>query len=170
MVRAHVAENLAAWNAQVGSTTNPTQAADLRNTIASVQDKLTQSVEGAPQQGSVDYTASIFANYTFDRERLKGWSFGAGAAFTGRSYQATYENMKHYGSSVRNVHAVVAYETKIGRAQARFALNVENIFDYDEPIVTGFHWGYADRSGRHIRDAYYFQEPRTFRLSARFTF
>jgi outer membrane receptor protein involved in Fe transport len=170
MTRAHVAENLARWTAQIGQTTNPTHAADLRNSIASVQDKLAQSVEGSPQQGSVDYTASIFANYTFEREMLKGWSFGAGAAYTGQSFQAIYDGVEHYGSSVRNVHAVIAYETKIGRALARFALNVENIFDYDEPIVTGFHWGYADQSGRHIRDAYYFQEPRTFRLSARFTF
>ena len=51
-----------------------------------------------------------------------------------------------------------------------FALNVDNLLDEDEPIVTGYHWGYADASGRHIRDGYYFQDPRTFRLSARFTF
>lgn len=170
MTRAHVAENLAAWNAQLASTTNPSQASDLRNAIATAQDKLAQSVEGAKQQGSVDYTASAFANYTFDREALKGWSFGAGVSYTGRSYQATYDNRKHYGSSIHSVHAVVAYETKFGRTQARFALNVSNLFDYDEPIVTGYHWGYADASGRHIRDAYYFQPPRTFRLSARFTF
>ena len=170
MTRAHVAENLSAWTTQAGGTANPTHAADLRNAIASVQDKLTQSVEGSPQQGSVDYTASIFANYTFDRERLKGWSIGAGAAFTGPSYQAMYDGVEYHGNSVRNVHGVLAYETKIGRTQARFALNVENIFDENEPIVTGFHWGYADSSGRHIRDGYYFQSPRTFRLSARFTF
>lgn len=170
MTRAHVAENLAAWTAQVGNTTNPTHAADLRNAIASIQDKLTQTVEGSPQQGAVDYTASIFANYTFSRERLKGWSIGAGVAYTGQSYQATYDSVKYFGSSVRNVHTVLAYETTIGRTQARFALNVDNLFDEDEPIVTGYHWGYADASGRHIRDGYYFQEPRTFRLSARFTF
>ncbi len=170
LTRAHVAKNLAAWTTQAGSTANPTQAADLRNAIASVQDKLTQSVEGSPQQGSVDYTASIFATYTFDRERLKGWSIGAGAAFTGRSYQAIYDGVEYHGNSVRNIHGVLAYETTIGRAQARFALNVENISDEDEPIVTGYHWGYADSSGRHIRDGYYFQSPRTFRLSARFTF
>jgi outer membrane receptor protein involved in Fe transport len=170
MTRAHVAENLAAWNAQVGATASSTAAADLRNAIASVQDKLAQSTEGSPQQGSVDYTASIFAHYTFDREWLKGWSFGAGAAYTGQSYQATYDGVRYFGNSVRNVHGVLAYETTIGRTKARFALNVENIFDYDEPIVTGYHWGYADASGRHIRDGYYFQEPRTFRLSARFTF
>ena len=170
MTRAHVAENRAAWNDQIAGTANPVHAADLRNAIASVEDTLEQSTEGSSQQGTVDYTASIFANYTFDGERLKGWSLGAGASYTGQSYQATYDGVRYFGNSVRNIHAVLAYETTIGRAQARFALNVENVFDEDEPIITGYHWGYADRSGRHIRDGYYFQEPRTLRLSARFTF
>lgn len=170
MTRAHVAENLAAWTAQVGSTANAAQAADLRNGIASVQDKLTQTVAGSPQQGTVDYTASVFANYTFTREHLKGLSFGAGASYTGQSYQAVYDGVSYYGSPVRSVHAVLGYEMKFGKVLARFALNVDNVFDYHEPIVTGYHWGYADASGRHIRDGYYFQDPRTFRLSARFTF
>jgi outer membrane receptor protein involved in Fe transport len=52
----------------------------------------------------------------------------------------------------------------------RFALNIDNVLDKKDPIITGYHWGYTDPSGTHIKDAYYFQAPRTFKLSARFTF
>ncbi|HWL15251.1 MAG TPA: TonB-dependent receptor plug domain-containing protein [Opitutus sp.] len=169
-VRAHVAENLATWQNAITATTDPQKKSDLQNALASVQDKLAQSVAGAPEQGSVDYTASFFVNYTFLHDALKGWSVGGGGSFTGKSYQATYNGMDHYGDSSRTFDAVIAYETHFGNVRARFALNVDNIFDYDNPIVTGYHWGYADQSGRHIRDAYYYQTPRTFRLSARFTF
>ena len=65
----------------------------LGNLAHTVQDKLAQSVEGSPQQGSVDYTASVFANYTFNRgELLKGWSFGAAWAFDVRSATGTSAN------------------------------------------------------------------------------
>lgn len=170
MTRAHVEANLATWNAQLNATTDPTRASELRNEISKVQDKLAQSKPGAPQQGSVDYTASIFANYTFTNDALKGFSIGAGANYTGRSYAATYTDEKYYGSSIRTTAAVLAYETTIGRVKARFAVNVENLFGYDDPLVIDYHNDYTDSSGRHIRNGYYYQTPRTYRLSARFTF
>ncbi len=170
MVRAHVAENIAEWNRQIGATTNPDQAANLRNAIAGVEDALAQAVGGNPQQGSVDYTASVFANYSFDQDALDGLSVGVGGTWTGPAYLLTANGDEYFGNSYKSIDAVIAYETRIGRANVRFALNIDNIFDYDDPIVTGYHWGYEDESGRRIRDAYYFQNPRTFRLSARFTF
>ncbi|HYD84390.1 MAG TPA: hypothetical protein VEA63_10060, partial [Opitutus sp.] len=86
--RAHVAENLATWNTQLAATTDPVHASDLRNEISRVEDKLAQSVPGVPQQKSVDYTASIFANYTFTNEALDGYSIGAGGSYTGKPYAA----------------------------------------------------------------------------------
>lgn len=170
MARAHVAENLSTWQDALNTTTDAQKKSDLQNGIATVQNTLAQAKPGAPQQGSVDYTASFFANYMFTDSTLKGWSFGAGASYTGRSYVASYEDTLYYGNSIHSYNAVVAYETRFGRVHARFALNIENVFDYNNPIVTGYHWGYTDQSGRHIRDGYYFQNPRTLRLSARFTF
>ncbi|ACB74413.1 TonB-dependent siderophore receptor [Opitutus terrae] len=170
MTRAHVQENLPTWQQQLDATTDPLHASDLRNAISRTQDKLAQSVAGAPQQRSVDYTASFFANYTFTNDMLDGFSFGAGASYTGKPYAATYAGEKYYGSSVHSVDAVLAYETTIGRAKARFAINVQNVFDYDEPLVLDYHNDYTDMSGRHIRNGYFYQTPRTFRFTARFTF
>jgi outer membrane receptor protein involved in Fe transport len=170
MSRAHVAENLAEWNRQLAATSNTEHANNLRNAIAGVQDALAQAQGGNPQQGQVDYTAALYANYSFMNDALKGWSVGAGATFTGRSYLLTANNQEYYGTSFKSFNTVIAYETRLWGADVRFALNVDNILDEDDPIVTSYHWGYEDESGRRIRDGYYFQNPRTFRLSARFTF
>ncbi len=170
MSRAHVAANLATWNAQLDATTDPIHASDLRNEISRVQDTLAQSVAGAPQRKSVDYTASFFANYIFTNEALDGYSIGFGGNFTGKPYAGSYAGEEYFGSSIRSYSAVLAYETEFGRVKARFAINVDNIFDYDEPLVIDYHNDYTDRSGRHIRNAYFYQTPRTFRFTARFTF
>lgn len=170
MSRAHVDANLATWNQQLANTTDPTRQSELRNEISRVQDSLAQSVAGAPQRRSVDYTASVFANYTFLADALDGFSIGAGASYTGKPYAGSYAGEEYFGSSVRSFSAVLAYETTIGRAKARFAVNVENLFDYDEPLVIDYHGDYVGRDGRHIRNAYYYQTPRMLRFTARFTF
>ncbi len=170
MSRAHVAENLSAWNTQLDQTANPDHAANLRNAIAGVQDALAQATGGNPQQGQVDYTASLFANYTFTGGAVEGLSVGAGGTFTGRRYLLSANDIVQYGNSLKSFNAVIAYDTKIGRTGVRLALNIDNIFDYDDPLIAGYHWGYVDESGRRVQESYYFQAPRTFRLSARFTF
>jgi hypothetical protein len=169
--RAHFAENLATWNTALNATTNPTHRADLQNAIASAQNTLDQAQEGAPQQGSVDYTASFFANYTFTEAGLKGFSVGGGTSFTGKRYLGTFNNMEHFGNTIRSVNAVFGYATTMfGDTKVRFALNIDNLLDEDDPIITGYHWGFADPTGREVPDGYYYQNPRTYRLSARFTF
>ena len=170
MSRAHMEQNLAAWNEQLAATADETLAANLRNAIATAQNTLDQAQEGAPQQGLVDYTASLFANYSFLEGPLDGWSIGAGATYTGKRYLATFEDQRYYGNSFNSIQAVIAYETRFGDVQARFALNVDNLLDEDDPVVTSYHWGYQDEAGRHVRDGYYYQVPRRFRFTARFTF
>ena len=162
--RAHFAEYSPTWA--------PVAANDvtLLNKIAEIQNVLDQARPGALQQQSVDYTASIFAHYTFLGEFLKGFSIGGGVSKIGKTVAGTYNNESYYGDSVTYTHAVIAYETTFGDVNARFALNVENLFDEDDPIVTGYHWGYRDRDGRQVKEAYYFQDPRTIRLTATFTF
>jgi outer membrane receptor protein involved in Fe transport len=162
--RAHVAQYLPTWApVAAGDTT-------LQNRILEVQNRLTQATAGAPQQGSIDYTASIFANYSFLGDFLRGFSIGAGASRIGQTYAGTYSGDNYYGDSVTYTHAVLAYETRFGRVGARFAVNIENILDDDDPIVTGYHWGFVDRQGRQLREGYYYQDARTIRVTAQFTF
>jgi hypothetical protein len=175
-VRAHVAQNMATWQDALNATANSTDPAtqtkhdELQKALTSVQDKLAQSKPGAPQERSVDYTGSFFANYTFQHNVLEGFSFGAGAAFTGKAYAATYDGTEYFGSGLRTWNAVIAYQTEFGQVRARFALNVDNIFDDQPAIITDYQSSYSDASGRRIPNSFYFQPPLTYRLSARFTF
>lgn len=169
--RAYFAANSAEWNSVINNASlDPTLRNDLQTKVTEVDTKLAQSLPGARQEKLVDYTASFFANYTFTQDRLDGFSIGAGVSQTGAAYAATYEGEEYFGSKIENTYAVLAYETRWGRARVRLALNVDNILDDADPIITSYHWGYMGRDGTHIPDGYYFQNPRTYRLTARFTF
>lgn len=165
--RAYYAANLATWNTATGGTS--TAASDLRNKISSAQNTFDQTSAGKRNRGLVDYTASFFANYTFLNDLLKGFSAGGGMTFTGRQYTEDFDGVAYYGSSQRSTEFVLAYETKFGTVPTRFALNVDNVFDKKDPVVTGYHWAWVDASGRHIPNSYFLPAPRTFRLSVRFT-
>lgn len=160
--RAYFAAHEATWAA----VNSPVVATE----VANVRDKLNQSTPGTLQQGLVDYTASLFVNYTFLGDTWKGFSIGGGASRIGRTYAATYDGQRYYGSSVTTTSLVLAYETRLGRFPARIALNVDNVLDEDDPIVTSYHSQYVDRSGTHIRENYSLLAPRTYRLSMRLSF
>lgn len=166
--RAYFANNLSTWNAVVGGAS--TAATDLRNKITSAQNTFTQTSVGKTKRGVVDYTASVFANYTFTAEALKGFSVGGGMTFTGKQYLEDFDGTPYFGSSQTSTALVFAYETKIAKIPTRIALNIDNVFDKKDPVITGYHWGWVDDSGRHIPNSYFLPAPRTFRLSARFTF
>lgn len=169
--RAHFAANLAAWNAAVnGSESTASNRDALRGEIASVQSALDNAKPGVVQTGSVEFTASLFANYTFTGDALKGLSLGGGVARTGQKYAGIFDKKETWADAVTSTSAVIAYETKLGKIPARFALNVDNVLGDDDPIITGYHWGYRSQNGGLVADQFYLPAPRTFRLSARFTF
>lgn len=169
--RAHFAANLATWNSAVnGSEGTAAQRDALRADIASVQSALNNAVPGVTQPGSVRFTAALFAHYTFTGDTLKGLSIGGGAARTGRKYAGIFDSKETWTDAVTSTSAVLAYETKIGRYPARFALNIDNVLGDEDPVVTGYHWGYRDQSGGLVADQFYLPAPRSFRLSARLSF
>ncbi|MBL9204604.1 MAG: TonB-dependent receptor plug domain-containing protein [Opitutaceae bacterium] len=168
--RAYFAANEAAWTAAIATADTTQHGTDLRSKITAVKDALAQALPGARQPGSVDYTASVFGAYTFDHDDLKGLSLGLGASLTGQKYFSTANKFENFGQSVSNVYGVIAYETKLGKTAVRLALNVDNVLDEGDPIISGYHWGWEDTTGHRLADSYYYQTPRTYRLSARFTF
>lgn len=172
--RAYYAENLATWTSAAAGTSIP--AGDLRNQIASAKNTLDQNIAGKTKVGVVDYTASFFAHYTVPGDSLKGLSFGGGMTFTGKQYVGDFgapdgqTKFPHYGSARKTTSAVVAYETKFGKVPTRFALNIDNVLDNQDPIITGYHWGWIVSPGNAVPNGYFLPAPRTFKLSARFTF
>jgi outer membrane receptor protein involved in Fe transport len=172
--RAYYAANLATWNTAASGTS--TAAGNLRNQIISAQGTLDQNTAGKTKTGLVDYTASIFAHYMFPGESLKGWSIGGGMTYTGKQYVGDFgapdgqPKFPHYGSARKSTSAVIAYETKLGKIPTRFALNIDNVLDDRDPIITGYHWGWVVSPGNATPNAYLLPAPRTFKFSARFSF
>lgn len=171
MSRAYFGNYLSSWNTAVNNAAlDATKRNDLRSAIADVQNALDQAIPGAKNKGLVKYTASIAATYSFPNESLKGYAVGGALSFTGKRYDAVYDKREYYGSSITTTALWFTYETKIHGVQTRFALNIDNVLDKKDPIVTSFHWGYTDPSGTHVRDGFYLPAPRTFRFSTRFSF
>ncbi len=176
--RAYYAANLATWQTATTAAAggSATAATNLRNQITSTKGILDQNLAGKTKTGLVDYTLSFFAHYTFRNETLKGFSTGGGFTQTGKQYVGDFgapdgqTKFAHFADKRVTTSAVFAYETKIQGIPARFALNIDNVLDDTDPIVTGYHWGWVTAPGKAVPNAYILPSPRTFRLSARFTF
>jgi hypothetical protein len=176
--RAYYDENLATW--QTATTPAPggsAQAAqNLQSQITSSKNTLDQNVAGKTKVGLVDFTLSFFANYTFTTDTLKGFSIGGGFTQTGKQYVGDFgapdgqPKPAHYADERLTTSMVLAYETKLGEIPARFALNIDNVLDDTDPLVTGYHWGWVESPGHAVPNAYILPLPRTFKLTARFTF
>lgn len=169
--RQYFAANSATWNGAVNnSALDASKRNDLRAAIADVQNALDQAKPGAKNQGLVKNTASFFAKYSFTGDTLKGFSAGAGATYSGKPYAGIFDGKEYNGDSVFLTNASFGYDTKIAGYPVAFALNIDNVLDNHDPVVTSYHWGYTDTKGTHIKDGYYLLAPRTFRFSARITF
>lgn len=168
--RAYYAANFAAWDAAAKLTTNPAASTALRNALANAQLTLDNNVAGRTRTGLVRYTSNVFANYSFTEGSLRGLSLGGGFARTGRTYVATIRNTFYYRDEQLTTSFRAGYTTKVFSVPTRFALNVENVFDDRDPIVSTFDGGYRDTNGVAIANGFILRAPRTIKLSARFTF
>jgi outer membrane receptor protein involved in Fe transport len=166
--RAYYAQNLPTWEA--AAATGTPDAATLRTELVNAQRILDQNVAGKDKVGLVKYTASLFANYTFQEGALHGFSIGGGVAQTGRQYVGEIRNEKFYSSERLTTQLVLAYETTFKGMPARIALNLENLLNDRDPIYTGYDSSWVAADGRPVVSGYYFPNPLTARLSVRLTF
>lgn len=172
--RAYYATHLAAWNSAASGT--GTAATNLKNQLQSALNTLNQNTAGKTKTGLVDYTASIFAHYSFLDGTLAGLGIGGGVTKTGKQYVGDYgapdgqPKFPYYGSARTTTSMVVSYETKFRKYPVRLALNIDNLLDDKDPLITGYHWGWMDSAGHNVASSYYLPAPRTFRFSARISF
>ena len=87
-----------------------------------------------------------------------------------RTYVSTIRNTLYYRGEQITTSFRAGYTTKVFHVPTRFALNVENVFDDRDPIVSTFDGGYRDTNGIAIANGFILRAPRTTKLSARFTF
>lgn len=168
--RTYYAANFAAWDAAARLNVNPAAATALRNALTNAQVTLDNNVAGRTRTGLVRYTANVFANYTFNEGALKGFSVGGGGARIGRTYVATIRNSKYYRDEQITSSLRFGYNTKLLGRPTRLALNVENVLNDRDPLVSTFDGGYRDTAGNAIPNGFILRAPRTVKLTARFTF
>ena len=168
--RKYFSEYMSTWQAGIASAATEQSATDLQSAINSVQSALDNSTVGSDQTGVVDYTASFFVHYKVPEDLVAGLSVGLGATRTGKKYIGLFNGEKLYSSELDSMNAMIAWEGEVFKIPARFALNIDNLLDEEDPIITGYHWGYTDSAGNPVANAFYLPAPRTFRFSARFEF
>lgn len=166
--RAYYAENFSAWDA--AAKLGNAAATNLRNALTNAQVLLDTNFQGRPRTGVVDYTANLFANYTFLDGPFNGFSVGAGFARTGRQYISLIRSEQYYRDVRNTTTLALAYETKIRGILARFAVNIDNVIDDKDPMIYSFDGGWRDTNGKAIANGFTLPNPRIFKFSARFTF
>lgn len=165
--RAYYAANYAKWDA--AANLGNTAATNLRTALVNGQTTLDNNVAGKTVTGLADYTANLFANYSFLAGPLEGFSIGGGFSRTGRQYSTIIRNETYYRDARDSTNLVLAYKTKFGRVAARFSLNVTNLLDETDPVISSYDGSWRDSSGKAIANGYFLPTPRTFRFSASFS-
>lgn len=166
--RAYLAQHFPAWDEAAGI--GNADADNLRSALNEAQRILDQNTAGKDKVGLVKYTASLFANYTFQDGPLSGFSFGGGVSQIGRQYVGEVRDEKIYSSKRLTTQLVFAYETTFFNRPTRIALNVDNVLDDRDPIYTGYDATWVDVAGRPVVSGFYTPAPLTVKLSARMTF
>ncbi|MBI5692757.1 MAG: hypothetical protein HZC55_21985 [Verrucomicrobia bacterium] len=124
----------------------------LRANLDSLDQTLLTTVAGARLSGTLTHTANVYGTYRFTEGLLKELAVGGGAYFRGRQkignldpqilfntsaptpqQRADSAFAYTYAPSYYNATAHVAYETKILRFRTKLQLNVDNLFDDDDP-------------------------------------
>jgi iron complex outermembrane recepter protein len=136
--------------------------------IAAWREELADTVEqdGLSLPGNRKHKVNVLTRYSFDRGFLRGLYIGAG--YRHQSKRATNVDANRqliYGNSYWLANGFAGYRfKKIWFAKdLNLQLNVENLFDYDEPIVLR-----REPSGLMAR--WNRVEPRTWRLTANLQF
>ena len=101
---------------------------------------------------------------------LKGFSVGGGVSRTGPQFSTIIRNETYYRAARISTNLVLAYTTKIRSVPTRFALNVTNVLDDTDPIVTSYDGSWRDANGRAIVNGFSLPSPRTLKLTVGLTF
>ena len=174
--KAYVAQNLAAWQAGANDPNN-SQAAQMRQDIATIQTALSNLVTGAISNGTYKYTSNVYGTYTFHNGALKNFSTGLGAnirgkAKIGNTTASPYDYLYSNNYSVLSGH--LAYEKHFGKIDAIFQLNVYNVLDNRDLVTTSYAdyrvLGLSANPATRLANAFRYLDPRKFTFSTTFTY
>lgn len=190
---AHMAEHISEWNqfrstlltplghpngtfgVQLGEnqtgTGNVRTVGELVDYINNVLVPAQRADEGVSARGLSKHKANLWAKWSFQKGDgpLAGWEIGGGLRYNSPkilNYTTTNPATREaiFGNSTKTFDMMIGYGTRLfGKVPTRFQLNVWNVFDEDDYILTT-----ALRDGTPYR--YVYRDPRDIRLSAEFRF
>lgn len=172
----YVNEHLATWQAGANDATNPNRV-QIQTDIDAIRSTITQLTPGTTLNNTYKYTSNLYGTYTFGDGPLRGFGVGAGANIRGRNkvgnaLTSAYDYL--YADSYTVVNAHVSYRKRFGKFTARFQINVANLFDNDELVVTSYgdyrQGGLAANPLIRVPNNYRFLDPRRVTFSANLEF
>ncbi len=118
--------------------------------------------------GRRSHKANLFTRYTFQEGWKKGFLVGGGARYQSKSFNQRdlVTGRDYWGDPIFQVDLLLGYRSRLPRFKGirpldfSVQLNVSNVLNDDEPLVARLNDLYT--GPRRV----YFQEPRSFRLTA----
>ncbi len=134
-----------------------------------------QAVEGKGIIGFRKYKWNFFTRYTFSKTFLKGLYVGGGYIWQSHMIIGTYpDGSLLYNGNLGTAAALVGYETRIAGYPVRLQLNVSNLFNNTDAVIvrkaTDTYYLAPGLTDYLLPQQEYYPDPRTWRLSADFSF
>lgn len=166
--RDYYALHYAKWDA--AANLGNTAATNLRTALVNGQTTLDNNLAGRTVSGTTKYVANIFANYSFHTGMMKGFSIGGGVSRVGPQFSTIIRNETYNRAARINTNMSLAYNTKLGKIPTRFALNITNVLDDTDVIITSYDGSWRDANGKAIANGFSLPAPRTLKFTTSFTF
>lgn len=167
-LREYIAKHKGEWEAAIKNPDNPDRTT-INNNYVNLLASITSGADGRSLNGTYQYRGNVFGNYEIQGGPLKGLRLGGGANLFGRRLIGNAANNAFdyiYAKEHVIFSAVANYSFKVDRQRVSLALNVFNLFDYDEPVYTST----SIFRGVAYRGGFYYNSPRTVQLTATMPF
>jgi hypothetical protein len=155
--QAYFEANIAEWTAAGNNAALP-NAASIRNDIQTIRNTLEGIAKGATSNNTFRHSANFYATYTFTQGVVKGLNVGGGGNYRGvrkvasrdarlkfnvatptatQIREAAFDYLYAPSTFEATMHA--SYDYRLSqKVRARFQLNVSNLFNNRDLVITGY--------------------------------
>jgi outer membrane receptor for ferric coprogen and ferric-rhodotorulic acid len=179
IVNQYIAEYAPLWEAQRNQPLLPEDSLAGYTTVGSALDRLYSDIAdfmalvGSAPQAQRQYKVSLNSTYNFLDGALKGFSLGGGVRWQSKdvigyaydtdslvSPPVVIDSTKpFYGEPLLSFSATAGYTLKLKRADVRFQLNINNLFDERGTFARA---AIDDTTGKRVDTRQQVREPRSF--------
>lgn len=170
-LRGYAAEHMATWRAGASNPALP-NATRINTNVNDINRIISGYTEGRTLNGTVEKIANLYTTYSFREGRIRGLSIGGGANHRGKQVVGNVANQPFnylHAKPYTIVSGHASYDLpRFGKLRTRLQLNVSNVLDEDQVVYTGYTSNAA--AGGDVPNAFRYQTPRKYSLTATFNF